>query len=737
MPSAHTIIQVAVPVPLRQHFDYKLPADLDSPEAGCRVRVPFGRRQLVGVVMGISDSTAVEPERLKSIIEVIDATPILDDAMLGLLRWASGYYQSPLGEVIQAALPVALRHGAEARVSGPWVWSPNPEIGPHKLEALNRAPLQRKILQALFHSNKGLGVTELNAISSGWRSAMTALEGKSWVSKTEQACLQKIIAIPDTPPVPTEHQRQASTTILEKLGRYGCFLLHGVTGSGKTEVYLRIIGEVLQRGQQALVLVPEIGLTPQLVDRFRRRFAVPIAVLHSGLSDQERLCAWLMAASGDAPLVLGTRSAVFTPLARPGVIIIDEEHDGSFKQQEGFRYHARDLAVVRAHREQIPVVLGSATPSLESLHNSQCQRFQLLQLPQRAGNAQLPEVHLLDLRGLPIEEGISHPLKKALAACLERGEQSLLFLNRRGFAPVLMCYDCGWLAPCNRCDARLTLHKARGRLRCHHCGSDTPLISHCGSCASENLHPIGEGTQRLEDTLVARFPHARILRVDRDSTSGKGTLEEILRRIHNGEADILIGTQMLSKGHDFPNVTLVGVINADQGLYGLDFRAGEYLFQRIMQVAGRAGRSDKPGQVLIQTHHPDNPYLQALKNHDYAAFARFALHERQQTELAPYSHLVLLRAESPRSHAPLNFLHTAQQHAKKLLDQTQLPVQVMMAVASPMERRAGRYRAQLLMQSTTRPALRQFLGALLPELEKLRLSRTVRWSVDVDPMDMF
>ncbi|NOZ10037.1 MAG: primosomal protein N' [Gammaproteobacteria bacterium] len=737
MPPTHTIIQVAVPVPLRQHFDYKPPANLALPGLGCRVRVPFGRRQLVGVVVGVSNSTAVGPDRLKSIIEVIDTLPVLNDTMLGLLRWASGYYQFPLGEVIQAALPVALRRGAGTKVSGPLIWSSNPEIGLNELEALGRAPLQRKILQALLHSDKGLDSAELKSISSGWRSATAALERKGWVSSTEQACLQKVTTAPDTPPAPSEHQRQASTTITERLGQYGCFLLHGVTGSGKTEVYLRVISEVLQRGQQALVLVPEIGLTPQLVDRFRRRFAVPIAVLHSGLSDQERLCAWLMAAAGDAPLVLGTRSAVFTPLARPGVIIVDEEHDGSFKQQEGFRYHARDLAVVRAHREQIPIVLGSATPSLESLHNSQRQRFQLLPLPQRAGNAQLPQVHLLDLRGLPMEEGISHPLKKALAGCLERGEQSLLFLNRRGFAPVLMCYDCGWLAPCGRCDAKLTLHKARGRLRCHHCGSDTPLISHCGGCASKNLHPIGEGTQRLEDALAARFPHARILRVDRDSTSGKGSLEEILRRIHNGEADILIGTQMLSKGHDFPNVTLVGVINADQGLYGLDFRAGEHLFQRIMQVAGRAGRGDKPGQVLIQTYHPDSPYLQALKNHDYAAFAQFALHERQQTELAPYSHLVLLRAESPRSHAPLNFLHAAQQCAGKLLDQTPLPVQVMTAVASPMERRAGRYRAQLLIQSSHRSALQQFLNELLPDLEKLHLSRSVRWSVDVDPMDMF
>jgi primosomal protein N' (replication factor Y) len=481
------------------------------------------------------------------------------------------------------------------------------------------------------------------------------------------------------------------------------------------------------------VLVPEIGLTPQLVSRFRARFPVPIAVLHSGLTDQERLCAWLAAREGHAPIVLGTRSAVFAPFRRLGVIVVDEEHDASYKQQEGFRYSARDLTVARAARERIPVVLGSATPALETLKNARDGAYALIELPDRAGAAALPVVRLLDMRRLKPADGLSAPLREALAQRLARAEQSLLFLNRRGFAPVWMCHDCGWVAACRRCDARLVLHEGSRQLRCHHCGAEEPLAPRCPSCSGNALRPLGEGTERVESALQRLFPEARIERIDRDSTRRKGTLEEKLARAERGEADILVGTQMLAKGHDFPNVTLVGVVNADQGLYSADFRAPERLIQQILQVAGRAGRADKPGEVLIQTWHPQHPLFAALQHHNFHEFADFALAERQAAALPPYSHLALLRAESTRSGEALRFLQAARACAPPGAQGLQL----FDPVASPMERRAGRHRAQLLIQAGQRRPLHAFLRDWLPEVGALPLAKRVRWSLDVDPIDLF
>ena len=508
-----------------------------------------------------------------------------------------------------------------------------------------------------------------------------------------------------------------------------------MTGSGKTEVYLNVIQQVLAQGKQALVLVPEISLTPQLVGRFERRFSARIAVLHSGLNDQERLNAWLAAREGKAPIVLGTRSAVFTPLKDPGLIVVDEEHDASYKQQDGFRYSARDVAVMRAARGKIPIVLGSATPSLESLKQAREGAYTLLELPDRTGGAGMPDVRLLDMRRLKLSEGLSPPLREAIAARLAKGEQSILFLNRRGFAPVWMCFDCGWVAPCRRCDAQLTLHQKRQKLLCHHCGAEQEMALRCPSCRGENLHPLGEGTERVEGALRKFFPQARIERVDRDSTSRKGALEEKLRRVHEGEADILVGTQMLSKGHDFPNVTLVAILNADQGLYGTDFRSSERLFQLIMQVSGRAGRADKPGEVLIQTWHPGHPLFGALQRHDFHGFADFALTERRETGYPPFSHLTLLRAESPVNGAALKFLQEA--HALALRLSPGENVNILEPLPAPMERRAGRYRAQLLVQSSSRAPLHAFLGQWVAELTEANFSKKVRWSLDVDPVDMY
>ena len=732
MAAVSRIYQVAVPTPLYRLFDYLSTVSLT---AGKRVRVPFGKRDLVGMVLGEVKQSELPISRLRSIAQTLDADPILPEPLLNLLVWAADYYHYPLGEVIHTALPARLRQGRPASISGVAVWFLTPEGKILNPATLKRAPAQKRLLEVLAAAPEGLDGEHLTQVSPRWAVAIKSMSTKGWVSSHQREA--PLISNEDIqgPPELNPAQKAAVAAVTAELGRFHPYLLHGVTGSGKTEVYLNVIEQVLALERQALVLVPEINLTPQLVDRFARRFRAPIAVLHSGLNDQERLNAWLAARAGKAPIVLGTRSAVFTPLKHPGVIVVDEEHDASYKQQDGFRYSARDVALMRASREKIPILLGSATPSLESLKKTREQAYTLLELPDRTGGAGMPEIRLLDMRRLKPSEGLSLPLREAIAARLARGEQSILFLNRRGFAPVWMCYDCGWVAPCRRCDAQLTLHQKKQKLLCHHCGAEQAVVPRCPACQGANLHPLGEGTERVEGALQKFFPQARIERVDRDSTQRKGSLEEKLRRIHEGEVDILVGTQMLSKGHDFPNVTLVGILNADQGLYGTDFRSGERLFQLIMQVSGRAGRADKPGEVLIQTWHPDHPLFVALQRHDFHGFADFALGERRDTGYPPYSHLALLRAESPAPGASLRFLHEARSLAQRLSPDKS--VQILEPLPAPMERRAGRYRAQLLVQAAGRAPLHAFLARWVADLAEAKFSKKVRWSLDVDPLDMY
>ena len=727
------IYQVAVPAPLYRIFDYLAPEDQpQAPPPGVRVRVPFGRREAVGVLLGVAQTSTLPRARLKRVQRVLDVEPVVPAPLLKLLIWAADYYHHPIGEVIQAALPALLRQGRAALAEGPRVWALTP-AGRAATEKLGRAPAQKQLYEALMAAPEGLDAAALAEISPRWSSTVKAMRAKGWVSAHTHACLQVATGPVPPPPRLNPAQQAAVAAINAGAGEYHCHLLHGVTGSGKTEVYLHAIEQILARGRQALVLTPEIGLTPQLVGRFQRRFRVPIAVLHSGLTDQERLCAWLSAGAGKAPIVLGTRSAVFTPFKDLGLIVVDEEHDTSYKQQDGFRYSARDCAIMRAAREKIPIVLGSATPSLESLKNARAGTYRLLELPERTGSAAMPVVRLLDMRRLKPAEGLSHPLRQAIADRLARGEQSLLFLNRRGFAPVWMCHGCGWVAACRRCDARLTLHRRRELLLCHHCGAEQPRVEKCPACGGE-LRPLGAGTERVEAALARFFPGVDIERIDRDSTRRKGALEEKLRRVEEGAARILVGTQMLSKGHDFPNVTLVGVLNADQGLYSVDFRSGERLFQQIIQVGGRAGRADKPGEVVIQTWHPEHPIFAALQRHDFSGFADYALAERRETEYPPYSHLALLRAESPRPGAALKFLAEARDLARRIED---AEVQIMDPAPAPMEKRAGRYRAQLLAQSKSRKGLHAFLGGWVERLSESKTGRRVRWSLDVDPVDMY
>jgi primosomal protein N' (replication factor Y) len=696
-----------------------------------RVLVPFGRRQLVGILLASKQHSDVASGKLKSALQILDTEPVLASDLLQLLDWAAGYYHHPIGETLATALPVLLRKPGKAAGGNLKVWQLT-EAGHQQLErGLGRAARQIAVLEQLRAHPQGLARENLSVPLA----VLKNLQQKGWI-----ACLDathepahELLTAAQARHTLTDPQENAVKAVQAAFDRFSPFLLEGVTGSGKTEVYLQLIEPLLQNNRQVLVLVPEIGLTPQLIERFQQRFTMDVAVLHSALNDSQRLHAWQQAASGTARLILGTRSAIFTPLKNPGLIIVDEEHDSSFKQQDGLRYSARDLAVWRARQLNIPIILGSATPSLESLYNVRQGRYQLLLLPERAGQALTPKMHLLDLRGQTMRDLLSKTLLEAIDAHLTRGGQILLFLNRRGFAPVLLCHACGWVADCRRCDARMTLHQRCAELRCHHCGSRRRVDAFCPACGSSELLGIGEGTERVEQALLEQFPNHPVLRVDRDTTRRKGQLEDALCDAQAGKARILLGTQMLAKGHHFPNVTLAAILDADQGLFSSDFRASERMAQLIIQVAGRAGRAHKPGEVIIQTHHPDHPLLRQLVEQGYPAFAEAALQERQDTLLPPYASMALLRAEAADAEHPRVFLETARQLAEPGISDS---LQLWGPVAAPMERRAGRYRAQLLLQTSNRSALQQLLTHWVPQLETLKQARRVRWSIDVDPVDM-
>jgi primosomal protein N' (replication factor Y) len=717
------ILAVAIDTPLRRTFDYREQAGQPDLAPGQRVWVPFGRRRVVGVVVGRRDRTDVPAAKLRSVFGAVDAEPTFDAGLLQLLLWSADYYRHPVGEVLAAAMPGPLRVGAALREETV-VWSLT-ELG--RSEALAKLPARAIRLRAIVEALSN------GAEPTATPDALRKLEERGYVVQTKRMpAREPVTSAPRSGPTLNEAQHEAVQRICGTLGTFASHLLYGVTGSGKTEVYLRSIAAVIERQEQALVLVPEIALTPQLISRFRARFAAPLAVVHSNLSDGERLAAWRSAGESRASIVIGTRSAVFSPLARPGLIVIDEEHDASFKQQEGFRYSARDLAIVRAQRLGIPVVLGSATPSLETLHRAQRQPQWTSRLPQRAANAQPPRLALIDLRAHGETQGIATPAVLAIRRHLDADGQVMLFLNRRGYAPVLFCPACGWSAHCKRCDAHLTVHGHARNLICHHCGSQQPTPEVCENCG-QPAKPVGQGTERIEETVRQLFPDAPLARIDRDAVRRRGELEATLARVDSKEVRILVGTQMLTKGHDFPNVTLVVVLNADQGLFSADFRANERLAQTIVQVAGRAGRAERPGEVLIQTEYPEHRLLKLLLEGGYEAFAAGALQEREQSEWPPFARIALVRAEATTALAPMKFLRAAlaisRQHALR-------GVQLLGPAPAPMERRAGRYRAQLLLHAATHSPLQKFMSAWLPELEALPEARRVRWSIDVDAIDL-
>ena len=728
-----SILKVAVPSPLHRLFDYLPPrATVHALQPGMRLRVPFGRGHCIGILLEIADRSALDPARLKRVQEVLDDSPLLPSDILAMAQWVANYYHHPLGEVLAGALPVPLRRGQPAAARSETVVRITAAGSATSDTDLARAPQQARALRLLTAQPDGLTRAALQERGIGTH-VLRALAARGWIETAVSAAPLHAQAAIDGPPL-NSAQTQAVTQLHAAADRYQCFLLEGVTGSGKTEVYLAAIRATLAADRQVLVVVPEIGLTPQLLDRFRQRLGVEPVLLHSGLSEGERLGAWLAARAGMARVIIGTRSAAWVPLARPGLFIVDEEHDASLKQQDGLRYSARDLLVWRAHRDRVPIVLGSATPSLESLYNAQQGRYTALPLPERAGAASTPHLHLLDVRNQQLDEGLSPVMITRMQKHLAEGNQVLLFLNRRGFAPTLLCHACGWVAECRRCDAHLTLHQRQHALRCHHCGNQQGIPTQCPSCGCADLRPLGAGTERVEHALERHFAGESFIRIDRDNTRRKGRLEDLLAQASDGHARILLGTQMLAKGHHFPGVTLVGILDADQGLFSADFRAGERLAQQIIQVAGRAGRADKPGEVLIQTHHPDHPLLLQLVQAGYPAFAQATLDERRAAGLAPFSNLALLRAEATDASAPEQFLSAA---AAAVDPQLRQGVDLWGPVPAPMERRAGRYRAQLLLLARDRKRLHRLLDTWVPQLSELKGARKVRWSIDVDPIDLY
>ena len=732
MKPAPFYLQVALPTPLHRLFDY-LPIPGDSTShylAGTRLLVEFGRKEQVGVLVAIVDHTSVPAAKLKSIIRRLDQTPVLDTQQLEFARWMSLYYQYPLGEVLSQMMPVWLRKGKSTDEIGEIFWRLSTEGLSLCEDDFKRSPKRKRLLQQLQQSSQPIAESLLKTEFASVGKLLQEFSQQGWIKKTAPEPNSAIGSL-----LPSRHALNASqcSAVSDILSERGCVLLEGVTGSGKTEVYLALIEQLLSLGKQSLLLVPEIGLTPQLIARVREKFCGNIPVLHSGLSDRERYLAWKDAKDGVAPIIIGTRSAIFTPLKNPGLIIVDEEHDQSYKQQDGFRYHARDLAVLRGKRENMLVVLGSATPSLESIRNLDRKGYRLVRLDQRAGSAKPPTIRLIDLRGKRLTQPLSPVLLNHIARHLADDKQVLLFLNRRGFAPQLLCFDCGWVANCVRCDARLTYHLKRKQLVCHHCGHQQGLPQICGGCGQESIQLMGAGTERVEQSLQTHFPDTEIIRVDRDTTSRKASFQQFRDKVEAGKRQILVGTQMLAKGHHFPNVTMVGMVSVDQGLFGSDFRASEYMAQMLVQVAGRAGRGDAPGEVFIQTYHPDHPLLQSLIGNGYSHFARELLQERKLAEFPPYSRLALLNLESSKEHAGMAYL--AKVHGD--LSRQSSGASVFPPVPAPMEKRAGLYRAQLLLQSGSSAALHTLLEQLVQRLEADPESRKYHWSLDVDPISLF
>lgn len=726
-------IRVAVPVYLYDCFDYSLTAEqYHQAEVGARVAVSFGRQNVVGVIVEkLTDEKPLDLGfKLKAITELLDDSAILDAKVLSLLTWAAQYYQFPIGEVMHASLPSFLRQGKPYNLLAR-MWK---LIDDHAEDKLKRSEKQQDAYKILKLHPTGTSENILN-LAGVETATLKALEKKQITQCLLEAqdFKPQAMTLAQMPLTPNDEQKRAIQRILKARDSYHAFLLDGLTGSGKTEVYLQVMQEVLKQGKQVLVLVPEIGLTPQTVSRFQSRFHCHIALLHSGLNDSKRLQAWQSAQTGKASIVIGTRSAIYTPLPHLGLIVLDEEHDLSFKQQEGFRYHARDVALYRAHLENCPIILGSATPSIDSYALVEQGKMTRLELDQRAGVAVMPKMHVIDLKVAQKQNGISQQLIHEVQKRLDKKEQVLIFLNRRGYAPVLICESCGWQAKCPHCDANFTVHRQPYQhLHCHHCGTIHRMPEHCPQCQHNELKPIGLGTAKVEENLQTLFPNFDVIRVDRDSTSRVGSWQKIYNKIQKSEPIILLGTQMLAKGHHFPYVTLVAILDIDSGLLSVDFRATERTAQLIIQVAGRAGRGEKKGEVYLQTLRPDHPLLNTLLESGYRSFAKQTLKERKAAWMPPYRYAALLRCESKDQELNQNFL---QEHAQALRQAAENSIDIWGPIPAPMERKAGRYQAHMVLLSKDRARMHFYIRQWWQNVWHNK-PHGMKLSLDIDPQEL-
>ncbi|MGQ3892489.1 primosomal protein N' [Legionella sp. CNM-4043-24] len=722
-----TCLKICIPHTSRDSFDYL--SGPFRPVVGARVQVPFRNKTRVGIIIG-HGQTEKAGLNLKVLSAVIDDTPVISADLMQLAHWVSRYYQSPLSEVLPLVLPKMLRLGGQASLPLTSYYQLNSPLEEARSRVGKRASRQLALLD--FLASQDAAISRKRLAQEGFNKAqLDSLDSLGLLTVREQIDLPCYHNGQVSPPLNlNEEQAQAVDAVLKRMNSHHGFLLQGVTGSGKTEVYLQIIAEVLATGRQVLVLVPEIGLTPQLLARFSSRFLEPIAVIHSQLSDGERAIAWQSARERQVKLVIGTRSAIFTPMPDLALIIIDEEHDSSLKQMDGVRYSARDTALIRAQQANIPVILGSATPSLESVHNCQQNKYSLLRLTQKATVSSPLRYQIVDLRNQAIREGLAAPSLSRIDEHVKRGNQVLVFINRRGFAPVLLCHLCGWMVDCRACDSHLTLHRQTRRLNCHHCGLSQAIPAACRACGGRELLPVGTGTQRIHEYLQQQFPDVTVLRIDRDEVRRKNELNERLDQINQGQAQIIVGTQMLAKGHHFPRLTLVVVVDMDSGFYNQDFRSIEQLGQLLVQVAGRAGRAEHPGEVLIQTHLPQHPLLNTLIQQGYDAFADNLLETRQQAALPPYHYLAVIRAEDKDLAKITNML----QQTKTWL--ATWPVHVLGPAPAPLARKANQHRMQLLLKSASRKQLHGTLTAMRSWLTMNRQHNGIRWNIDVDPQDL-
>jgi primosomal protein N' (replication factor Y) len=727
-----------------QLFDYKIDmldvsnaavaASDDDALIGCRVLVPFGPRKCVGIVLRVGVESEYEITKIKSVLKVLDSSPVCSEQMLQLGKWMSEYYHYPIGEVLHTLLPAALRKQQSGKTK-PSVATESylqltPASSAHEEvdELLARSAKQFDLYRMLEK-----GPLRVSIIKQQFTPAIIkALTEKNLIEKIE--LVEKVndwkaeLSIAEKP-VPNVEQAMAISTI-NLANSFDTMLIEGVTGSGKTEVYLQIIEPLLAAGKQVLILVPEIGLTPQTVGRFEKRFGIRVGTLHSNLNDTERLQVWQQAKEGSLGIIIGTRSSIFTEMKNPGMIIVDEEHDESFKQQDNLKYHARDIAVYRARQLNIPLVLGSATPSLESLHNALEKKYRHILLPNRAGSAAMPAQRLMNIKGQPMQYGIAQGMIDKMQVQLDAGNQVMVFVNRRGYAPALLCHQCGHVENCERCDNPMTVHKSANNLQCHRCADIRHLPKNCPACGHDELDTFGIGTEQLQQGLESLFPDFSTVRVDSDTVRGKGKLSKLLKDINQKKYQILVGTQILSKGHHFPDVTLVLILNVDSALFSADFRAPEKLAQLITQLSGRAGRSDKIGEMWLQTHCPEHPLLQDLINNGFSDFARYALLERKHACLPPHEHQICIRSESHHKHLSVHFLQLCAQ----LFTQFKY-IKVLGPFPAFIEKRQGRYRNLLIIQSASRKYLQQATEQANKALSEMPVSKQVRWSIDVSPID--